>query len=61
MPTGQTIVAPSVALGATAARWPALAAAFLGLFLIFGVGFAGPSLIHNAAHDVRHINAFPCH
>ncbi|MBV9151878.1 MAG: CbtB-domain containing protein, partial [Alphaproteobacteria bacterium] len=23
--------------------------------------FAGPTTIHNAAHDVRHAFAFPCH
>lgn len=36
-------------------------AAFLGAFLIFGVGFSHVSAFHNAAHDVRHSNAFPCH
>jgi cobalt transporter subunit CbtB len=34
---------------------------FLGLFLVAGVGFAGPSAIHNAAHDTRHATGFPCH
>ena len=34
---------------------------FLGLFLVAGVGFAGPQLIHNAAHDTRHAVGFPCH
>jgi cobalt transporter subunit CbtB len=36
-------------------------AALLGAFLIFGVGFSHVSAFHNAAHDVRHSNAFPCH
>lgn len=36
-------------------------AALLGLFIIYGVGFASPAMIHNAAHDVRHTFAFPCH
>jgi len=45
----------------TYALVPALAAAFLGLFLLWGVGFAGPDVIHNAAHDTRHAAAFPCH
>ncbi len=40
---------------------PAFAAAFLGLFLLWGVGFAGPMAIHNAAHDARHSADFPCH
>ncbi len=36
-------------------------AMLLGVFILFGVGFAGPSLIHGAAHDSRHSFAFPCH
>ena len=42
-------------------RWPALAACALGAVIVFGVGFAGPELIHNAAHDTRHSINFPCH
>ncbi|HWA45235.1 MAG TPA: CbtB domain-containing protein [Hypericibacter adhaerens] len=40
---------------------PVAMAALLGVFLIFGVGFSHVSAFHNAAHDVRHSNAFPCH
>jgi len=40
---------------------PATAAILLGLFVLFGVAFAGPEVIHNAAHDSRHAFAFPCH
>lgn len=36
-------------------------AAALGLFFIFGSGFAAPNMAHNAAHDTRHATAFPCH
>ena len=33
-----------------------------GVFLLMGVGFAGgDNFIHNAAHDSRHANVFPCH
>ena len=39
----------------------ALLAIFFGALLIYGVGFAAPAMIHNAAHDVRHAFAFPCH
>jgi len=50
------------AIGARAsAAVTALLAAFLGLFLLWGVGFAHLSAFHNAAHDTRHSNAFPCH
>ena len=36
-------------------------AAFLGMFMIWGVGFSQVAAAHNAAHDVRHSNGFPCH
>ena len=39
----------------------AAAALILGSALIFTVGFAHSSSVHNAAHDTRHAIAFPCH
>ncbi len=39
----------------------ALGAMLLGTFLLFGVGFAQPQVLHDAAHDGRHSFAFPCH
>ena len=39
----------------------AFCAAFLGLFVIWGVGFSHIAALHNAGHDTRHSNAFPCH
>ncbi len=33
----------------------------LGTFILLGVGFADADLIHNAGHDARHVNSFPCH
>jgi cobalt transporter subunit CbtB len=36
-------------------------AACLGVFVIGFVGFSHLEVVHNAAHDVRHANAFPCH
>jgi cobalt transporter subunit CbtB len=33
----------------------------LGLFIVFMVGFSPIAAVHNAAHDVRHSSAFPCH
>ena len=55
-----------VAVGTTRTRRSAvaaqaLAAIALGLFVVFMVGFAPIEAVHNAAHDVRHSNAFPCH
>ena len=39
-----------------------LAAAFmLGMMLLFGAVFVQTSVAHNASHDVRHAQGFPCH
>ena len=37
------------------------AALIFGAVILFGVGFAPLEAAHNAAHDVRHSLAFPCH
>jgi cobalt transporter subunit CbtB len=39
----------------------AVLAMALGLFVVGMVGFSHISAVHNAAHDVRHADAFPCH
>jgi cobalt transporter subunit CbtB len=39
----------------------AVFAAFLGGFLIWGVGFSPIDVVHNATHDTRHSSGFPCH
>jgi cobalt transporter subunit CbtB len=38
-----------------------LMAMALGLLIVGVVGFSHIDVVHNAAHDVRHSNAFPCH
>jgi len=39
-----------------------ISAAFIvGTIILTTVGFASPELLHNAAHDIRHSLAFPCH
>ena len=38
-----------------------LTAIVLGLFVVGFVGFSHVEAVHNAAHDTRHANAFPCH
>ncbi|MCZ4279877.1 CbtB-domain containing protein [Kiloniella laminariae] len=45
----------------TSAVFAASFAMFFGVFMVYGVGFAQPAEIHNAAHDTRHSYAFPCH
>jgi cobalt transporter subunit CbtB len=39
----------------------AVGALLLGVFVVFMVGFAGASVLHEAAHNTRHSIAFPCH
>ena len=39
----------------------ALLAMALGVLIVGVVGFSHISVVHNAAHDTRHSNAFPCH
>ena len=51
--------APTVSLSQRAGI--AAIGGIIGVFLLIGVGFANPDFIHNAAHDARHANAFPCH
>jgi cobalt transporter subunit CbtB len=57
----QTVSAESEAQARASVLVPALSALLLGVFLVFGAGFAGSSTLHNAAHDSRHAFAFPCH
>lgn len=49
------------ALSLPRAAVPAVLAMILGVFVVAAVGFAGPEVLHNAAHDSRHAFAFPCH
>lgn len=50
-----------VAAGQVGRLSQALMAMMLGVFVIGMVGFSHIDVVHNAAHDVRHSNAFPCH
>lgn len=55
---------PTLAItGARTASMPMalIAAALLGALIVFATGFSPSAVAHNAAHDVRHANAFPCH
>ncbi len=54
-----SIQAPALSLSQRAGV--AAIGGIFGVFLLIGVGFANPDIIHNIAHDARHANAFPCH
>lgn len=38
-----------------------LAAIVLAGTILFTVGFVQSAPLHNAAHDTRHVQVFPCH
>jgi cobalt transporter subunit CbtB len=40
---------------------PALFALVLGAAILIMAGHLQASTLHNAAHDTRHANGFPCH
>ncbi len=57
----QTTIAATVRV-ATLSRGLQLVAAFLlGAVILYGAGFVQTSAVHNAAHDMRHAQGFPCH
>ncbi|KIQ01880.1 MULTISPECIES: CbtB domain-containing protein [Rhizobium/Agrobacterium group] len=53
--------AASAVSSSTSRLAQSLTAALLGLFIVGFVGFSQVEAVHNAAHDTRHANAFPCH
>ncbi len=36
-------------------------ALLLGIVILYAAGFVSASAVHNAAHDMRHSQGFPCH
>lgn len=62
MPANHTIqLHQGATASAASTSVPAVAAALLGLLLLWGVGFSPIDVVHNAAHDTRHAVGFPCH
>lgn len=59
--TSTTAVTTTTASTSAALLRPLIAAAALGLVVLYGVAFAESPLAHNAAHDVRHVTVKPCH
>lgn len=57
----QNNAATQVVSAKSASAVQSLMAVFCGLFIIGLVGFSHIEAVHNAAHDTRHANAFPCH
>jgi len=61
MTTSRSTAATATTVDVRAGALPALLAIGAGVLLLFVVGFAGPEVLHNAAHDSRHSLSFPCH
>jgi len=38
-----------------------VSAFLLGAIVLYGTGFLNTAAAHNAAHDTRHSQGFPCH
>lgn len=57
----KSAAAPSLALPRAQAVTAGAIVLTLGVFLLFGFGFAQPDALHNAAHDSRHGFTMPCH
>lgn len=53
--------AVSLPWAALSRAWPIAAMGVLGGLFLYGAGFADTAALHNAAHDARHLFAFPCH
>jgi len=50
-----------VTASATSRMTQSILAMVLGVFIVGVVGFSNIDVVHNATHDARHSNAFPCH
>ena len=44
-----------------ASNWPAMGVLIFGLAILYCAGFSTLPEAHNATHDTRHANGFPCH
>ena len=59
--TQSQIARAPIAVSGVGRLTQAILAMALGLFIVGVVGFSNIDVVHNAAHDARHSNAFPCH
>ena len=58
-----TVAVPrSATISTTIPKPLQIAGAFLvGIVILYGAAFIQTSAVHNAAHDMRHSQGFPCH
>lgn len=56
------VLAPAGHNATSIAKPLQLTSAFLlGIAILFGAAFVQSPTVHNAAHDMRHSQGFPCH
>jgi len=61
MQTAAALNAAKTRVPTIAVPWPAIGELMFGLVMLYSVGFPTFTRTHNAAHDTRHANGFPCH
>jgi cobalt transporter subunit CbtB len=61
MQTSAVLNSTSTQVRTIAVPWSALGVLMFGLVMLYSVGFSTFTRTHNAAHDTRHANGFPCH
>jgi cobalt transporter subunit CbtB len=66
LPTTATLPTPATAPDHAVSQKASVAvqavlAMLLGVFVVGIAGFSHLDVVHNAAHDTRHSNGFPCH
>ena len=61
MSTSAGLNTASTRVRTIAVPWSAVGVLMFGLVMLYSVGFSTFTRTHNAAHDTRHANGFPCH
>ncbi|HUQ92603.1 MAG TPA: CbtB domain-containing protein [Bryobacteraceae bacterium] len=61
MQASSSLTTTGIRVSSLAAAWPAFAVMALGLVIVYCIGFSNLPYAHNATHDTRHANGFPCH
>lgn len=61
MQTSTALPVAETRLGVAARVWSAIAVLIFGMSIVYVVGFSTIAKVHNATHDNRHANGFPCH
>ncbi len=59
--SNETVFSDKALTGSVAAPIQLLLAGLIGVVILYGAVFIETPAVHNAAHDMRHSQAFPCH